>query len=131
MKNEIRKIIMDLLENSETHPTAEEIFSVVKERINNVDEVDILQEISNLKEERKIVMVVSVKKDKRERHYESKVFYHHHFICERCGAVRDVFLKPGAAQMIKDHGQSIVNSYAKITTLNLSFQGICHDCLRG
>lgn len=63
------------------------------------------------------------KKQKNHHHY-----CRYYFICENCGLTKDVFLEQGAVHMLMDHTQKSVNSYAKITKVNLSFQGICHKC---
>ncbi|PJE59744.1 MAG: hypothetical protein COU85_02035 [Candidatus Portnoybacteria bacterium CG10_big_fil_rev_8_21_14_0_10_44_7] len=127
MREKIRKIILEFLKNGKTHSASSDIFNYLKEKLGDCDFKVCEEELIKLVEENKITSSFSVNK---ERRYEAETRYHYHFICGECGKVKDVFLGDGAVQMIKDHAQQIVNSYAKIEKTNLSFQGVCHECRR-
>ena len=125
MKEKIKEAILEYLKTSDTHPTAQEIFEIIKMKLEFVDKELFLEELVILEKDRKIACVVSVGNIK---HYDIRLYKHYHFICKNCGVVRNVNINQGAIQLIIDHAQRLINSFAKITTINIGFQGICHNC---
>jgi len=91
----------------------------------NLDDKEINEALAGLTKENKIISHISVNKEKR---YEAEVRRHYHFICNNCGAVKDIFMEQGAVNMLSDHAQKIAKSFARVDKINMSFQGICHQC---
>ncbi len=125
MSEKIRKTILYFLENARSHPTADEIFNYIRSNLGEINLEDYQEELEILITEKKIIIALIIN---NKKHYETRIEKHYHFICQTCGSVKDVFMKLGAVDMITDHAQKIMNSYAKVDKVNMSFQGICHQC---
>ena len=125
MQEKIRKTILYFLDNIGKHASHNDIINYLKDKLGELDEREINNELLKLARENKIISHVSVNKEKR---YEAEVRRHYHFICRQCGAVRDLFMEAGAVNMTAEYAQQLAKPYAKIDRVNMSFQGICHEC---
>lgn len=125
MKKSLRQAILQSFKQPEVHPRAEDILKTVREKIQDLAEEDFFAQLEELEEQGEINSILHIDKQK---HYHTRQDLHFHFICEKCGVVRDVVIEKGAINMIKDHVQVLANSYARIDTVNMSFLGVCHEC---
>lgn len=125
MREIIKKTILEYLKTTDAHPTAREIFAVIEAELGATNKDLFLEELDLLEKAHEIGYVLSADNVK---HYDIKPYKHYHFICKNCGVVRDINFNYGAAQLIIDHAQRLINSFAKITEVIMGFQGICHDC---
>jgi len=123
--DKIKDAILDYLSDTDAHPTAEDIYKNIKTKYKDINKEQFKEELYNLEKKKKIAIIASLDNNK---HYDIRTYNHYHFICENCGIVRDVLLEVGSIQMLIDHAQILVNSFAKIKKVNLSFEGICHNC---
>lgn len=124
MEEEIKNTILEYLKTTDLHPTAQEIFNIIKTKLPAINWDVFQEELDHLEKNGELayIMLAGIK------HYDIRMYKHYHFICKNCGAVRDVLINYGAMQMIIDHAQRLINSFAKITTVSMGFQGICHNC---
>jgi len=125
VKEEIEKTIVNILDETDKHLTMSELFGALREKTGTIDEKDYKKLLDELEKNKKIVSIVTVGNIK---HYDFKKHLHFHFICDICGPVRNVSIDNGVIKMLKGHMQNIVRSYARIDKLNMSFQGVCHNC---
>jgi len=126
-RKQIKKLIIQHLKKTNNCSTIEEMFTAIKDIINDLDKNVFLEELNNLEKKREILYTLSLN-NREDCDIEKDDHYHCYFICDNCGMVKDIFIKQGAISMLKDHAQRLINSYAKINEVNLSFQGICHEC---
>lgn len=124
MRNKIKTAIIKYLKDTQNHLTSEDLFLKIKNNLGEIEEKIYLEELDYLEKNQEVVSFVTT----RKKYYDIKVSTHYHFICEKCGKVKEIFINEGAVQMLADHVQKLISSYAVIGRINLSFQGLCHNC---
>lgn len=123
-KEDIKILILRYLQTADEHPAANEIYNEIN-KLKIIDETKFNRILLKLERDGEIFSILSTD---NKKHYEIKQPSHHHFICNHCGMVRDIFIHKGGLQMLMDHAQKSINSFGKITQINLSFQGTCYKC---
>ena len=121
----IQKQILKHFQQPETHPTAAELYNKIKQDNQNLSEQEFLEQLSALEKQQKIKVVVDTD---NQKHYHTRTDRHFHFICSVCGKVKDITLEDGAVEMITDHVNKKVKSFGRVATINMSFEGPCHEC---
>ena len=118
-----REKILFALRRTHAHPTAEWVFDHVREELPKISLGTVYRNLSILKDQGKIREL-----DFGEglRRYDAVVDDHYHFVCERCGLVRDLAIAP-EEDLNARHKDSVPG---RIRTHRLDFFGICSDCLQ-
>jgi Fur family peroxide stress response transcriptional regulator len=114
-----RYAVMAFLMESNSHPTAAEIF----EGVNRVDpRCSRATTYNNLRDLVQAGLVREVAVEGRSARFDAKGMRHHHFICDRCGNVEDIdwydVPKPASASL----GKRILRE------CELIFRGFCAKC---
>lgn len=117
-----RDKIFQVLRSTTSHPTAEWVHEHVREQIPRVSLGTIYRNLHILTAQGKIREL-----DFGEgiRRYDATVDQHYHFVCERCGTVKDLSVAP--QNDIHDRVRDIVPGVIK--SHRLDFFGVCFDCL--
>ena len=117
-----RSIILEVLQDTCTHPTAGWIFDKVKEHCPNISLGTVYRNLNLLKETGRIRELTFGKNTAR---YDGNSEPHHHIFCLECGKLEDVncSVHPDLTKSVE-----AMNGY-KITSHQLEFSGICPDCL--
>lgn len=117
-----RDKIFQVLRSTTSHPTAEWVHEHVREQIPRVSLGTIYRNLHILTAQGKIREL-----DFGEgiRRYDATVDQHYHFVCERCGTVKDLSVAP--QNDIHDRVRDIVRGVIK--SHRLDFFGVCFDCL--
>jgi Fur family peroxide stress response transcriptional regulator len=110
--------IFEYLINEQTHPTAEEIFEVLKKEIPAISHGTVYNTLK-LFLDKKIVQVVNV--EKNEARYDANLSWHGHFKCLGCGQIFDVHI-----ENLKLSGLDGFEIYEK----HLDLKGLCPSCLK-
>ena len=106
---------------SDTHPDVETIYLRVRNRVPTVSLDTVYRTTATLVE---LGLVDRVTVTSGSARFDANKTRHHHFVCARCGLVRDVpcpavdALEPPAAAL----------RYGTVDRVNVQFQGICTDC---
>lgn len=116
-----RQLILDTVRSLDCHPTADDIYSIVKHSIPAISLGTVYRNLNVLVEEG-LVQKVSI--GKMTERYDSRLEPHYHMICLKCGRVVDVPLTyeheiDTKANHCGDH---------KIVGHEIVFSGICADC---
>jgi Fur family ferric uptake transcriptional regulator len=121
---ESRKAILSVLRCTTSHPTADEIYEMVRERIPRVSLGTVYRNLDLLAREG---LVTVLSEAGEQRRYDAAGARHHHVRCEVCGRLDDVTLEdPDAIQeMLKDAGGYEIHGYS------LCFVGRCRSCSGG
>ena len=115
-----RQIVYDSLLALE-HSTSEELIEYIKEIYSEISLATIYRNLSVLLDEELITKININGID----YYETTKDTHFHFICKRCNKIQDIL--PNEIPInIKDI--DYINSN-KILSFNITFTGICKDCL--
>ena len=116
-----RRIILEELRKVDNHPSADEIYEIVRKRIPRISlgtvyrNLEILSELNQIK---KLAISGNLKR------FDGNIANHYHIRCLGCGRVDDVKIAP-----LKDIEQQLSGTTGfTITGHNLEFNGYCPDC---
>src|SRR6056297_2080891 len=85
-----RKTILEVLKNTDSHPTADWIYEKVKQEIPNISLGTVYRNLNLLADKDKIT-VINYAND--QSHYDGNTKIHYHFRCNQCGNVFDLEVK--------------------------------------
>lgn len=118
-----RKVVLELLRSTEAHPSAAEIYRLVRRRRPGVAYATIYNSLNWLEQNDFIRRVDFVEQAVR---YDPVVERHDHLVCDRCGALKDVWLKL-PAQML---GRAARGEGFHIERHRTEVFGLCGECVR-
>jgi len=84
-----RKIILEELRKVHTHPTAEEIFEMVKPLLPKLSLATIYRNLEFLEKQEEIIKLKHKSNDGKAR-YDGHADPHRHLICKECGKIVDI-----------------------------------------
>jgi Fur family peroxide stress response transcriptional regulator len=118
-----RAAILDLLRNTDVHPSAEWIYQRLKPVYPDLSLGTVYRNITQLKNAHQLASVGVVNGHER---YDAVTDMHPHFICTQCSCIFDLENVP----MEEDLHEFIAQQYhVHIDHFDLVFHGICQDCL--
>jgi len=82
-----RRIILDVLRSTTSHPTADWLYEKVKDKIPNISLGTVYRNLNILKEMNEIMELSYGSTYSR---FDGNPQNHYHFVCERCGRVFDI-----------------------------------------
>ena len=117
-----RYAVLEFLAKHPVHATAEEIFSAVNRNDPRASRATVY---NNLRSLAKAGLVREVSSEGKAARYDANLHRHHHFICEKCGAVEDIswFDLPASATGAALGGRDVSN-------YEIVFRGSCLRCRR-
>ena len=122
MKNSTqRNLVLDIVNNSCNHPTADMVYNSAKETLPNISLATVYRNLNLLAELGSIKKIAVYNGQDR---FDKTLTPHHHFVCDKCGNTYDITLsnKADLVSIIeKETGHQII-------TNNLVFKGICKYC---
>lgn len=113
------ELILNIINNSMCHPTAEEIFFEAKKVSPKIVMATVYNNLATLTSEGLIRKIKAVGAADR---YDSTMHGHDHLVCDRCGALADITVEE-LPQILKSVTKGRMTSY------NLTVGYICDDCL--
>jgi Fur family ferric uptake transcriptional regulator len=116
-----RRLILEALSGTCAHPTADEIFRVVRKRIPRISLGTVYRNLELLVNQGEIIEIQSHGGPKR---YDHSTCRHYHVRCTVCGRMDDITVKPFRTL---EKTMTDVSGY-KITGYNLEFTGVCPEC---
>ena len=81
-----REDLLSILKNSKSHPTAEELYNSIKEKIPSVSRWTVYRNLKDLVDEGYIIKISMAGGADRYDYIHKK---HNHIICKYCGMVKD------------------------------------------
>ena len=117
-----KKVILDYLQGVTTHPTAEEIYNKVREKLPRISRGTVYRILNNLKKNGDVQEIST----KDVTFFDGDTSDHSHFICQGCGAVFDIFDECSKCEIIKKKKTKV----GKINNYRIYFYGICKNCKR-
>ncbi|MBN2288658.1 MAG: transcriptional repressor [Candidatus Glassbacteria bacterium] len=103
------------------HPDVESIYKRVKKRIPPLS-IDTVYRTFSVLEREKVLAKVSVFCNRAR--FDSNMEPHHHFVCRRCGAVRDFF----SHELDRFHVPEEVKPWGDVDTVYVELRGTCAEC---
>ncbi|HOQ89470.1 MAG TPA: transcriptional repressor [Candidatus Hydrogenedentes bacterium] len=116
-----RRIILEELRMLRTHPTAEELFQIVRKRMPRISLGTVYRNLDVLCQSG---LVLKLESAGQQAHYDGDVSQHYHIRCRRCGKIEDVY--PEEVNGISD--PTVCRRDYQIIGWSLIFEGICPDC---
>ncbi len=117
-----RKAILDAIKKLKTHPTADELYAIVKKYMPRISLATVYRNLEILASEgyiRRLNLGVS-----GQRRYDGNPEPHYHVVCMKCGKVGDVHLKENVD--VKNQITDCDGFY--IDSVHLEFWGLCPEC---
>lgn len=117
-----RQLILEVLKDTKSHPTADWLYQRVREQMPNVSLGTVYRNLGVLKEQQ---VIQELRHAGNQSRYDGNPHPHYHFFCTDCGRVDDVTLDytEEAEKWIEDQ----MPGY-DIKGHNTEFYGICPDC---
>lgn len=116
-----RLIILDTLRNTTNHPTAENIYDLVKLQIPDISLGTVYRTLGVLEE---LNLLQKISCGESYSRYDANVEKHYHAICLECGRILDV--RGNLPDDLEEH--FFVETGFTITEHGLTFGGYCKDC---
>lgn len=114
------EVILDAIRNETSHPTADQIYEKVREIIPKISLGTVYRNLQKLVADGELqVLTVG-----RTQHFDPLVRNHHHFICQKCKTVYDVFLDSKADSL----PSFFTEEGFTVTSHQLALYGTCKNC---
>lgn len=118
-----RESIKKLLMNRTDHPTADTVYSCLREEYPNISLGTVYRNLSLLAD---LGEIAKISTGGSAEHYDGNVKRHHHFICTQCQNVYD--LDMANIDSIMDVASR--NFKGEIDSYYVNFFGTCEHCLK-
>lgn len=116
-----RQLVKKILENNYTHPTADEIYEVVRKQNSKISRGTVYRNLNILSEQGEIArLAMPVGPD----HYDCVTSQHYHFVCRSCNKVMDTGIDSLDIQCIDEPELKgcVIEDY------KLYLIGLCQGC---
>jgi len=117
-----RQIILEELAKVKTHPTASELYDMVRRRLPRIGLGTVYRNLELMAENG---MILKLEVGGTQKRFDATTDNHYHIRCSTCGKVDDIDI-PVADSLIEKAGDS--SSY-HILGHHVEFAGICPRCL--
>ena len=116
-----RMAILEFLEGNRSHPTAEDIYTGIREKYPTISMATVYNNIQKLKEEGYLQEILI---EPHRKHYDPDITPHHHIICIECKKIEDIFT---------DYRKTIklpegIKDKFILLDCHINFYGLCKDC---
>ena len=113
-----RKLILAIINESEGHLTAEQIYIEAKKRIDSIAFATIYNNLNTLVSEKYIARIKSPGNPDR---YDKETYPHEHVVCDYCGHIMDVNV-PDIKEMLEKRLK------LSLTSFSLDMHYVCDTC---
>ncbi len=113
-----RDAVLDVLKACRDHPTADIIYSRVREKIPNISLGTVYRNLGQLCSEG---MIIAIGIGEDRVHYDGNPLEHVHFYCKSCGGIFDFDYDSGISNMLAQKG-------CEIHSCKIVYDGICENC---
>ena len=118
-----REAIKEFLAARTDHPTADTVYTNLREKFPNISLGTVYRNLTLLAEIGEILKISTG--DGADR-FDGHTSPHHHFICQECQCVMDLDME-NIDSIMSIAGK---NFDGKISSYVLLFQGVCEDCMK-
>lgn len=116
-----RQVVLEELKKLSSHPTAAELYHVVRKRLPHISLGTVYRNLEILSQAGRIITLQLAGSEKR---FDGRIDDHYHVRCVKCGQVEDLPFSP--IQAIEEAVQGI--SQYEILSYQIEFVGICARC---
>jgi Fur family ferric uptake transcriptional regulator len=123
MRNTVqRRVILDELRRLTTHPTADELYGLVRRRIPAISLATVYRNLELLSEEG---VIRRLWRAGTRRRYDGDARDHYHIRCTSCGRVDDI---PASTPGTRLFGYLLKPSGYEVAACYVEFTGVCPAC---
>ncbi|NLY40428.1 MAG: transcriptional repressor [Desulfovibrionales bacterium] len=115
-----RKIILKQLQSVTSHPTADELYDMVRQHMPRISLGTVYRNLEVLSS---LGLVRKLENAAGQKRFDGDMSRHHHIRCTHCGKVGDIFGAPD----ISDIEEKLDTDFV-ISGHNLEFEGVCPQC---
>lgn len=115
-----RKMILKQLQSVTSHPTADEVYDMVREHMPRISLGTVYRNLEVLSS---LGLVRKLENAAGQKRFDGDMSHHHHIRCEQCGKVGDIFNAPDITGI--EHG---LTTDFMVTGHSLEFSGLCPQC---
>ena len=116
-----RKVILDVLEKSDRHPTVDELYELVRKKLPRISIATVYRNLEALSD---AGMVQKLEFAGCQKRFDKTVINHYHIRCLDCGKVED--LPPEPSEGLQE--EFVPETKYEIVGFRLEFMGYCPDC---
>lgn len=116
-----RDKILELLKSTDTHPTANWLFDKLKKNFPKLSLGTIYRNLNILLKQK---LIKKIDFGSTFDRFDSNTSDHHHFICEKCGSIKDINLPIG--KDLYNEVDNMIN--CKTKKHRIEFYGLCDKC---
>ncbi len=121
-----REAIIELLKQRNDHPTAEMLYLSLKQEYPSMGIATVYRNLVKLCSENK---VVKIKTEEGVDRFDSNLFPHIHFVCDKCHVMHDVFLNNEEMEnLITRLFEHVKTIEAKTDKIQIIINGTCKQC---
>jgi Fe2+ or Zn2+ uptake regulation protein len=117
-----RRVILELVEHSKAHPTAEEVYRLARKKLPTISLGTVYRNLGLLVEQGSIR---EVRFDDGVSRFDGHLEQHEHFVCGNCGTVIDLPRALDVKQLTK-----LASTIGSVTDYKLELTGVCKACGR-
>ncbi len=114
-----RRVIINFLEKTTAHPTADDVFFAVNKRFPMTSRATVYNTLNWLKS----VGMLRESFEGEKVRYDPNCERHHHFICSSCGKVEDV-----QSDLIAELDTIQLPANHRVESYELTIRGVCQKC---
>lgn len=116
-----RQVILEELQKVTTHPTASEIYTMVRKRLPRIGLGTVYRNLELLAD-RRIIKKLEIGGE--QKRFDGSTMPHYHIRCSHCGRVDDVDIAP---RHDLEKKAALCSGY-EVHSHHVEFTGTCHDC---
>ncbi len=121
-----REVILEELRRLKTHPTADELYALVKNRMPRISRATVYRNLEQLSE---AGMVVKLLGTGNQRRFDGNTQKHAHIHCIKCGRIADM---PCADQIDGEPDKELKDTCGyTVIGRQVEYIGICPECNDG
>ena len=115
-----RRIILETVKGLKTHPTADEVFGLVRKRLPRISLGTVYRNLDLLTEQGVIRKLETAGQQKR---FDGDITPHYHVKCVKCGKIDDLYF-----ELPKPSAEWTAQTRFQILEYNVELLGICPQC---
>ncbi|MEG0115900.1 MAG: transcriptional repressor [Hydrogenoanaerobacterium sp.] len=116
-----RELVMNAVVNNPVHPTADYVYSHLREENPNISLGTVYRNL-NLLAEHGLIHKIPIPNGSDR--FDFRIDEHYHIICEKCGAVLDVEI----SELSKLDKQIEQSTHFEVTGHSIIISGLCKNC---
>ena len=116
-----REIILDELNKSKTHPTADELYARIKEKLPRISLATVYRNMEILSEAR---LIKKLEISGRQKRFDWDPEQHNHVCCTQCQRVDNI----PSTDVLAPYAGAMQEKGYRITGCRIEFLGLCPEC---